>query len=325
MKKLSKFSLLIVLLLIPVNVFACPHSDSNDELHLQTYNGDYTEVTMIYPKENYLYAKECYMEIVGSSYTIDEENILKEQFGFPIYQDATSYITYYWFLDQSLLETELDELDEDITVENYDSLYVVGDGYNLEVGLTNTYKNGITYINDLSYQIYYEVNVDKLNNDENYLSLIEKYELSLLSEDIIKIDAQYMITEESGFTYETEYKDIANLYDEIIVSYYSEEYSENAVVVNLSEINSDDFIGVSYSDNYYTFTIDSSSVYVIADYTEISEEDGYVTPDDVVVFDTTNTEVEPESVNYTLYIIIGVAAVIVLTTTIIILSKKKKA
>lgn len=324
MKKLSKISLLFILVLMPINVFACPHADSEDVLHLQIYNSDYTIVTMIYPRENYLYAKDAYMEIEGSSYTVFEENILKEQFGFPIYQDATSYITYYWFLDDTLLDTELDDLDVDITVEKYDSLYVEGDGYNLDVGLTNTYDNGVDYINDLSYQIYYEVNVEKINDDEDYLNLIKDYELNLINEDIYDFDVNYMITEISGYTYDTKYIDIFTLYDEIDVSIYSEEYNENVVAINLNKLYSNNFIEVSYENNYYNFSIESSGVYVLAEYKEITEEDGYIEEEDLIVYEKEEEVVEKSSFPVVIIIGVSVVAVSIFGVVTVINNKKRK-
>lgn len=323
MKKLNKVILTIILILIPINVLACPHTDQDGELHLQIYNGDYTIATMIYPKDGYLYAKDAYMEITGSTYVIYEENTLKEKFGFPIYQEVTSYITYYWFLDSTLLEQDLDEIDVETNVANYDSMYVEGDGYNLTVGLTNSYTEGTKLINDLSYQLYYEVNVEKVNDSDNYLNLISEYDLTLVSEDIYDFDINYMVSEIDGYNYSTEYVEIDTLYDDVEVSISSENYNENAIVINLNEINSNNFIDVSYENGYYNFSINKNGVYVIAEYTEISEEDGYAVQDDVIVLESDDTDDE-ESSNYIMIIILVSAVVILTISVVVVVSNKKK-
>lgn len=331
MKKLNKFCLFLILLILPIDVLACPHVDESGNLHLQTYNSDYTKVTMIYPRENYLYSKEVYMDIEGINMIPYEDNILSEEFGFSIYQEITSYITFYWILDESLTYTDFDEIDAEITVENYDSLLVSGDNYTINAGLTNTYDEGIKYLNDNTFQIYYDIVVENLQEDEDYQSLISEYEMNLLNEEIFSIEADFMVVEVDGYLYDTEYKTINNLYDDITVNIYSEEYNENAVIINLNEISNDNFIEVSYSDSYYSFTTDKTGIYVLVEYLEISEEEEFLEElpeeedEDVIIYDEVE-EAESDSVNYIAYIIGGSLALVLLISIVgfVIIKKNNK-
>lgn len=270
------FVIFTLLLLCPFTVLACPHEDSYGNYYLQVFNSDYTILSMIYPRPNYLYSKDTNIEIEGIDILIDEDNPLKEQYGFAIYQDIRSYITLYWFIDDSLMIGDPDDLDVETTIENYDSLTTIGDNYFLNVGLTNTYKKGITYKNDLTNQIYYNVDFEKINESEEHISLISEYNLTLIEEDIMKLDAEFMIVEKENYTYNTDYEHLEDLHDSITIDYYSENEVENAVVINLNQLYTDQFIETTYNDGYYSFTIDKSGVYVIANYVEISEEDGYI-------------------------------------------------
>lgn len=325
MKKLNRLLFLLLVILYPVNILACPHVDSEGNSHLQTYNSDYTIMTMIYPEVSYLYIKEVYMAIEGVNVIAYEDNVISEQFGFPIYQQMTDYITYYWFLDDTLLDMELEDIDIDITVENLDSLYVSGDGYSLNVGLSNSYDKGITKLTDITSQIYYNINVEKLTDENNsYDEVVEKYNIELLHNEYFEITSEFMVIEIDGYLYDTDYVDIDQFYDEVEVELHDIDYYEDLVVINLdSDFSEEDYIQAEYTeDGCYKFTISEGGVYVLAknisvDYEEevVEEEDS-----DVTVLTTTPTN---QSNNYIYYIAGGGLVVVGTITTIVVIKLKK--
>lgn len=329
-KHVNKLILFITVLLIPINVLACPHIDSQGESHLQIYNDDYTEMTMIYPEDGYLYSKDVLMGIDGALAVAYEDELLFESFGFPIMQSITSYITYYWFLDETLLETELDDVDVEATVENYDKMTTYGINYFLEVGLSNTYDKGITYETDYTDQIFYDVFINKLNEEEDetkYSSIIDNNNLILLADEIFDVTAEFLIIELENYVYSNEYIDIDDFYDDITINVYSDNQNDNAIVLNLNNsISEEYYIDTTYneSENYYSFTITESGVYIVVDETqiEVSEEEADIdTEDDTIIINTEDNEKE----DYTfVYYIIGGIAVLASLSVGIILAKRKK-
>lgn len=327
-KKLSSI-LLFVLCIAPINVFACPHIDSEGGVHLQTYNETYTKMNMIYPMDNYLYTKEVTMILDGVYPVANEDEILSETFSFPVYQLVTSYITYYWFLDSSLLESDIEQLDVKTTVEGVESMYVEGGSYHLEVGLPNSFNESQNYINEYSDQLFYAVKIVTSNDYETYEDRLSELNLVLIEEDILSINAEFMITEVDNYVYETTYEAIDELYDYIEVGVPTDESEYSLIVINLDEaITEDDIIYPEYVDNHYIYEINNSGNYALA----------YKTSDELIneIIESTDEESESEYLNLNdviveeennnlIYIISGiVGTIIVIATVLLIVLKKKK-
>lgn len=331
MKKLSKVLLVfVVICMIPINVFACPHVDSKGIQHLQTYNSDYTEMTMIYPLENHLYTKLVDMYIDDIFPVPKEDSLISESFSFPVYQVLTSYITYYWFMDSTLLGTDMDKLDVKTTVEGINSMYVVGDSYHLNVDLTNSFDKSQKLINKYSDQIFYNINVDKLDNTTKYDDRIKRQNITLFDEDILKINAQYMITEVKNYQYTTEYEKINSFYDPVEVGIPTEE-KENVIVLNLDKaFTEENIIYPTYSDGHYNFTINESGVYALANKdpdVELSEVLDETKEKENVYSDLEELEGKEEnkSDKTVIYIVSASLCGIVLIGVLIIIIFKRKA
>ncbi len=321
MKKLS--SILILLLIIPINVFACPHVDRNGGAHIQTYNNDYTEANMIYPKENYLYVKDVTMEIDEKMFTnIDEDNILKETYSFPVLLDLGTYVMYYWFLDESLVTGNYKEGDIETTIANLDKINVDNINYNLSINLSNTYTNGLEYETNKTQEIYYDVNIDSKYEDKKYINLIEESGIELVSNDILNVDAKYKIVNNDNNVYETVHEEIKDLYDKINMTLITDSEEEDIIAINLDEkLINENFIEVVKTEGGYSFDIDKDGTYILAKNSEIKEVEIEETVE--IEEDTHVIKKQDENVNNMLIYCVTGAVVIILICFIAIKIFKK--
>lgn len=264
MKKVFCFFMIFVLL-FPLKISACPHVDKAGVAHFQFYNDDYTEMTMIYPKVSYLYGKVVTLIDDDLSFYYDENDVLAESFGFPLVQDKEAYWQYYWFTDESLQSESWQNNDLKTTIEGIDSILVTGIRYNLKIALYNTFAKSQELADEKVYQLYYNILVDILAEDESeaYLDKIVSNGLELLTLEIIKINANFTITDYDFFS---EQIDIDKLFDEIEVQLYSDDYHDNTIIVNLNKpLTSSDYIECNYDNinKYYSFVIEEPGVFVM--------------------------------------------------------------
>ncbi len=324
MKKI--FKLLICIMLLPLNILACPHVDSEGRPHLQTYNSDYTEMDMLYPQDGYLYVRNVTMTTDSISIGAQEVDLLKETYSFPICQDNEIYLAFYWFLDESLTQRPLEELDVETDVENTTNIKVTNDTYQLDVYFEDTYHEGMKYKNEFTEQIFYDVTVDKINDDQYLNNIIDSNELTVLSNDILDISFRFNIAEIIGMDYKTDYPSISSLHDKVYVTMKSETDITDIVAINLkNKINVESNIEVTKTtDDLYTFEISEPGMYILTERVTTSVEDSI----DLGIQDEVETLTpqinEEEENNNLIYIIIGVSLLITITTGIIIYKVKKK-
>ena len=273
MKKIIKL-ILICILFIPLNVLACPHVDVNGVSHFQFYNMDYTVMTMMYPKKHHLYSKDVPMGENGEVVVEYEDDIILESFGFPLKQDKQAYWDNYWITDVNLQTENWADLIDKTTVEGIKKVDVVGENYNLEVFLTNTFNNSLQYVDEKVWQVYYNIDTNYIKYEKtNYKKVIEQSKLSLLTNDALNIKANYMVTDSPEYNYENESINIDKFFDEINVSIKSDKVSDNPVVLNLNkDINETNYIECNYSNNNYNFVITEPGVYVVVDNKDIVEQ-----------------------------------------------------
>ncbi len=287
MKKIIKIILCICLL--PLDVLACPHIDAGGSAHLQTYNEDYTEVNMIYPKDSYLYVKNVTMTVQDYLAIANENELLDETFSFPVVQDYEDYLTYYWFLDESLIGG--DESKVDITVENIDSLEVSSTSYKLSVKFPNTYTNGLEYITSYTEQIYYDVKIN--NATEAKKDYIISNDLVLASNEIYDVSARYTIIENNNYNYSTTYENIKSFHDEIIMSVTGFGDISNIAAINLNKsLTSNNYIEVNMNDGMYSFKINEPGIYTL-----IEKKLPEITEDTIIEEHTEESEETENSVN----------------------------
>lgn len=266
MRKINNILFIIsVFLMVPYNVFACPHIDASGNAHLQIYSDDYTQMTMIYPKTNYLYNKEVYMSAKNSMLVAHEDYLLKETYSFPVYRDNAAFLTYYWFTEDTLSSTTPDELVESTTVEGVDSVNVLGKSYSIDVYLTNTYKECLNYINKFSTEAYYNLIVEDVSNEESnqlFNNIIKDNNIDIIGSPYL-IQSEYMNTMYEDISYSTKYTKIDNYLDDIIFS-VSSEYVGDAVAINLYKpINEVNYIEATYSDGVYSFNVEEEGAYIL--------------------------------------------------------------
>ncbi len=255
-------------LLIPLNTLSCPHIDSQGVQHLQIYNSDYTEANMIYPKQNYLYMKRVTVSIEDSIYTsLNENEILKEIISVPIHLNLSSYITYYSLIDNTITHDDYLNPSEENVIEPVDYISTSSDNYSLKLNLTNTYQDGLLLKNQYTKEIYYDVSIDDLSEDQEYLNKIKNTNLTKLSNSIINIKTDYQTTEVTETTYETDYHNITELKDSIELTLTTTNNTDNVVAVNLNEeISLENMITTNkVEENKYTFTITKPGTYVLVD------------------------------------------------------------
>ncbi len=316
MKKI--FKIIICICMLPLNVFACPHIDKGGSPHLQTYNEDYTEVNMIYPMDSYLYVRKTTMTVQDYLAIANEDDLIDETFSFPVVQDYEDYLTYYWFLDETLIEG--DESKVDVTVENIDALEVSSDNYKLLVSFSETYKSGQVYKNQYTEQIYYDVKVNDVTSDKQ--SFITSNNITLASNNIYDISATYTVIENNNYNYSTEYEKIDNFHDDIKVYLNASSVSENIAAINLNnDLVSGNYIDVTNENGMYAFTVNEPGIYTLVEKNlPAGEQQNIETEEEVTEENNENEEntdslvieekEEKEENSSLKYIIIGVSALI---------------
>ena len=305
MKRIIKY-LLLLLVIVPLNVKACPHIDSKGVKHFEFYNEDYTVMTMMYPRDSYLYSRDIVWSPDNTMLTLeDEKNIVSEGFGFPIVQNFETYKSNYYFTDESLSKGNKKEKDYKTTIDGIDNMNVNGDYVDLTVSFKNTINDSKKYVKKDTEQLYYTINVkkedaskvsDKINNTK------------VLNDSVYKVSSLYTITN-SGYK-STEVK-IDEFLDDVIIKINNTNDSD-LVAVNLSyDIEPIDVI----YDNGLTFKVSKPGNYVLINKNDI---DNISNSNEIETYDN---EVEKNSNNI---IIISLVAGLALVVGVVILLLKKK-
>ena len=332
MKKITNYILFFFLLLIPLNVFACPHVDEDGNLHFQFYSDDYSIMTMMYPKENHLYNKNV---------DFDTDELLSEDFVFPLVQNKETYMNNYYFVDERLAGSDWESVEVKTTVEGLENMDVVGTDYNLTVGLSNTFEAAQNYIDERVFQMYYNVYVDRINDDtestkyQEINSIIEENELELIVPEILDISAEYFIMDSDEYEYARENVEINDFYDEIEVTIPNDNNDTDIIVINFEdEDSSSRIIDCNYNEetNAYQFTVEQQGTYAIIrnatieDIAVVEDEEEAIENEESIE-DNEELEIEEEK-DYTVIIwssiIIGILVVIGGTIMLFIKQEKGK-
>lgn len=309
---MKKFKIILFLiLLIPFNVLACPHVDKDGNSHFQFYNEDYTEMNMMYPKENYLYTKNI---VNVDNIITDPLELLDESFGFPLVQDKDGYVQNYYFIDKRVQSENWNDLEIKTTVEDINNMLVSGKNYNLNVNLNNTYENSKEYNDGKIFQMYYNIFVNRLNDNKeesfNIDKIVKNNKLNQVVPEILDIKATYSIMDTEEYDYNFETIDINSFYDEIEVQVISDK-KEEAMVINLKRnVKEEDIIECIYNENTnsYNFIITEPGIYVIVE-KEILENE--------IIFDNKQGD------NHIWLILLGFGGILTLLTIWVVINIKK--
>jgi|GEM_PF-4258744 len=266
MKKLIKVSIIIFVAFFSYQVMACPHVDKYGRSHFQFYNDDYTIMTMMYPRESHVYSKDVELDGSGVIKDDDQDHVLNEKISFPIIQNINDYKQTYYFIDERLQAEDWYDKQIKTNIEGIENLEVVGETFTIKAGLSNSYFDGITYDGEDVTQVNYNILVDILNEDESittYNELIKKTELELALPNIISIDANYEITENTQFGPKTTAVNLNQFKDPTEFYLNSSEQFENEVVlIKLDEL-SEDTQKVGYQNSAYHFSLKKPGVYAV--------------------------------------------------------------
>lgn len=339
MKKIIDKILLSVILLLPINTLACPHIDLAGEYHLQFYNLDYTEMTMMYPLQNYLYGKTVPMSIENGMIVSNETDILTETFGFSLALDTASFLSFYWFTDESLEYATPEDLNIKTTIEGLENQVVSSLYYNLDINLNNTFDESRKFITDEIDQMYYNINVENISKNSNtsYHTLLNANNITIIQDTILSIEAEYVITDIVDYYHNTENKAIRTLYDPIEVQIKGSESSKDVVAMNLDDnLTQDNFIDVIYDNGMYKFEIENEGTYVVVEKNtslDLKETNSLELKNDEPTSsnntdndyynDIDHKETEEKN-NSTIYIFAGISIILIIGT-LILFSKIKKS
>lgn len=314
----NKFKIFLVLLLfVPTTVMACPHIDANGDAHFQLYNEDYTIMTMMYPKDGYLYGKNVPLDEDGGLTVENANNILDETFGFPLKQDKETYYYNYWFTDKDLVNGNWKDKDIKTTVEGLESLTIEGKNFTALVGLPNTLEKSSKFNNDSVTDIYYNLTLKNLRDKElkKYNKLLETYKISNLTDLLLKVSAEYAVTTVDDMQHGYNEVEMDKFYDAINIRVNGNASDKKIVAINLDDdYTENNMIECSYNENsYYSFDVMEPGTYVI-----VEKPDEIVKP--VIERDTKETQKEDKT-NYMPLIIGGI--LILICTVMIFINKKK--
>ncbi len=321
MKKILTNILLLLLILLPSTVFACPHYDEDGNIHLQTYNDDYSMINMLYPKDKHLHVKT--VNSIDKDYYIipDYDALQYETFSFAIIQNNETYYTYYWYVNNDLLPEDVDTIEN--TVKNLEYMNVTSNDFNLKVFFTNTYGEGSKFNNEYTKEIYYDVIIANKIEDTQYTDIIANKNMTLYSEKIVQIDARFNIMEVNGYDYSNEFEEIISLYDEVIIEMDITSTEERLVAVNLDKpITENSFINVTkISDTKYSYSVNEVGTYAIVSI----DEDNFI-PDEITNVSVDGTsETEFDESGTEIHYIIGIIVAFIITIIVVsIVSKKSK-
>lgn len=327
MKKISLILVLIITMFCLSDVNACPHVDSKNESHFQFYNEDYTVMSLLYPRQYYLYGKDVPCDTSGLLLPENEDKVYKEAFSFSLALDLDAYYSNYWFMDQNLQSENWEKLDLKTTVKDLENLSVSGKNYNLNVFLKNTYNYSLTLMDNKVYQMYYNVYVDRLNDDSSetfYHDIIKKNKFKLLVDDILKIDTVITVTDNEEYDFALEKIEVKKLYDEIEVKIKSDKLDKEVVAINLDNIKSSNLIDCIYEVDSYKFNIKEPGVYILISKDTVIDES---INEDKIIIDYNVKEEKENSINIRLYVLIISGVVLIISILIILFIKtiKKQA
>jgi hypothetical protein len=260
MEKLKALAALVICILLPLQVFACPTAgDEHGRTFFEIFNSDYTLRTMFYSQElNHFYRRESSLATDIISY--------RDSFSFPIVTEENfENITY------------MSMTDDDIMSGKPISVFMHGVRYDMTVRLDTTFMALRRFTENSDEQIknlYYDVLVKRLywgdENDTrreellNAQNRIHELGLTLANPSILKIEIG-IIPEDMFFTEIDDNTRIAldEIFDPIELRIFGRG-AEDLVAVNIESGNI--YKIPTYTDGIsYTFQIIEAGTYVLAE------------------------------------------------------------
>jgi len=284
--KLISYLLILIILLTPFKVLACPHVDEQGRLHFAFYNEDWTIVTKMYPQRLHLFSQEVSMD--------DSTHLYSESFGFPIVKSREAHLSMYALFDEMFINMsneqwqQVGSLELTTTVENIDRMLVNGTNFNLNIGLTNTFQNSVRNLAHDIYEKYFNIHARRLNDLTNRNSdyfirtnrMITQRNLELVVPEILQITAEKTTINDNWETNEIQ---VNQLHDPIEIQIYANQRNHEVVAINLNqELNSNNLIEVAFDEvnQRYFFEIEEPGIFALINTNFNTELFDYEFPED---------------------------------------------
>lgn len=240
--------LLILILLIPIIVFACPHYDEDGNLYYLYYEpGNPDNVIMAFQREKHY---QIY-------YYNENQELIKEQFEIKIFEAPELYNEYQHENDRPYLKDEIR-----MTSEIFD----------LTVPLTNIRKTIDHEITDDMMLAYYIIDTKIINQDINqaiYKQLnhyFEKMTLKMLDLDILYINSHELYNDRS---WEAKTVDRNLFLEPIVLNYKFAESDENFSIIKVNSLEDEEinFSEIKYEivENQIVININEAGYYVFVE------------------------------------------------------------
>ncbi len=307
---MKKLCVMLILLLIPIQIFACPHFDENGNLYLLYYDSEDYEITIIeYPKNDY-----------HQLYFFDiEDRIIKEQFEIPFFTpmkidyDADIY-------EPASNEPYYIELNE---------VSVTGEKFELQIKLEETVKKILPKVAENTARLSYVISTKLINKNihQNIFAKLVEYtdnmEVELLDLDILYIGAGELVMDSEWQTSSAVIKDFL---DPVIVKYQVTELPEDITILKIDSFNRE-LIKIAEIDfeikkDYVEFASNSESYYMVVKKTgEIIEKE--IANEEFVLEDNLFEEAEDPKTNLTGIILVSSLLLILFVGGLIVINKKQ--
>ena len=258
MKSLKKIIALVVFtacIIIPFQVFACPHVDRHGRIFTMRFDADLTVAKFVFFNENYWHHQNALINNNLSMWDTENNTIIGEAFEF-----------HMWRYSYETKQLKL-------VMESTDNRLVNGINFNLNIGLKNTLQSSRTIVNNSHWEFSYSVFATRLNDAaeegaelRNVRNGVAANRLTQVLPEILKIETafSYLLDDtwvegNIGFN---------KLYDPIEIQIFSEERFDNVVAININNDNDvriTERINVVYDDlnQIYRFEIRDAGIYII--------------------------------------------------------------
>ncbi len=288
MKKLAKIAL-IIMLLFPFTINACPHFDEEGNLYFMYYDmEDYNVTVILYPRGDYNQEYKYFIESPEGDY-LDEkpsESILfEENFEVPLYRVRDIYDFDSPFSG-----------DSEPIVQNDDEVLITGDFFDIKVRLSDAkdkiLPKNLESISTASYLINHKIIDEKaLNNEFEVLKNIFK-DTDLNFEKAHHFSTGQMIIDQNWLEEEISFDSIEESKKVSMDNPY-----EFPVVLHVNSLNKKDIdvsvVPFEIIDNKIVYEVEENGYYILGDSAEeidnfsVRNESGRVeTEEDDSIFKT---------------------------------------
>ncbi len=308
MKKLIS---LLLIFLIPIQIFACPHFDEDGNLYLLYYDSlDYNITIVEYPKNQY-----------HQLYYFDEYDIqIKEEFEIPLF--ASMQIDY-----EVDIFTPVSEEPYYIDIDRID---VASEKFELSILLEDSIEKLIPNVDETTTRLSYFISTKLINDNvhDNIKNRLDDYIKDLPVQDL-ELDILYLnaIYKKMDADWRTDEKIIRDFFDPVTVKYpINSEIDDLALIkidsfyhpeINVQEI--DFLIEENEENDYAVFLVDQASYYYFV------QKDGEITTQTFANDEYEEPEIfeEEEEFNMLGIIILSGIGFVIFIGALIFISKKQ--